>query len=137
MSNPNTATYFVSTADQRDDEYPDTPFLNAGMNLGRSNAPCISINSGDINPKEQDWPRIDASSAGTDTLQVSQQIGLAQSGINGVLAADKAVFAFVQATAEVLAGAQIAVSEGFALFNLSDKTLPDEGWMWGQGTDTG
>ena len=137
MANKNTATYFVSTAEQRDDEYPDTPFQNAGMNLGGSNAPGIGINSGDINPKASDWPRIDAGAAGTDTLQVSQQIGGAQSAINGILAADKAVFAFVQAPAEVAIDAQITTAEGFALFNRSDKVLPDEGWMWGQGVDTG
>ena len=138
MSNPNTATYFVDTAAQRDAEYTGTPFQSVGMNLGGSNAPGIGINSGDTMPKASDWPRIDHGvTTGTDTLQDSQIIGGTASAINGVLAADKAVFSFVEAPAEVLAGAQITTAEGFAVFNLSDKTLAIGEFMWGQGTDTG
>ena len=137
MSNPNTATYFVSTAEQRDAEYAGTPFLSAGLNLGGSCAPGIGINSGDTMPKAQDWPRIDAGAAGTDTLQVSQTIGGTPSAINGVLAVDKAVFAFVEAPAEVAIDGQITTAEGFALFNKSDKVLLIGEYMWGQGVDTG
>jgi hypothetical protein len=137
MAKLNTTTYFVDTAAQRDAEYPDTPFQNAGMNLGGSCAPGIGINSGDTMPKASDWARIDHGVAGLDALADSQIIGGTPSAINGILAVDKAVFAFVEAPAEVAIDAQITTAEGFALFNKSDKVLAAGEYMWGQGTDTG
>jgi hypothetical protein len=137
MAKLNTTTYFVDTAAQRDAEYAGTPFQNAGMNLGGSCAPGIGINSGDTMPKAQDWARIDHGVAGLDALADSQIIGGTPSAINGILAVDKAVFAFVEAPAEVAIDAQITTAEGFALFNKSDKVLAAGEYMWGQGTDTG
>ncbi len=136
-SSKNTTTYFVDTAAQRDAEYPGTPFQNVGMNLGGSCAPGLGINSGAKMPKASDWARIDHGVAGLDALADSQIIGGTVSAINGVLAANKAVFAFVEAPQETAPDAQITTAEGFALFNLSTQTLLIGEYMWGQGTDTG
>ena len=136
-SSKNTTTYFVDTAAQRDSEYTGTPFQSVGMNLGGSCAPGIGINSGDTMPKASDWARIDHGVAGLDELADSQIISGTASAINGVLAADKAVFSFVEAPQETAPDAQITTAEGFAIFNLSEKTLLIGEYMWGQGTDSG
>ena len=135
---PNLPTFFRDSALRaaRAVEVPNADFTD-GCNDAGSNAPGIGINSGDYDPKPSDWPRINMADP-SGSVAESQQIGEDKSGINltdGTAAV--LVTAFVQATGEVAPGGQVAVAAGFAVDNLTGKTVPANSWLWAVGVDTG
>lgn len=98
---------------------------SGGMNKGGSNAPGIGINTGNYDPKAEDWPRIE------DTApHESQHLGQTAEDINVVQGADvNDEVAFVQADGDTAADAVLDVATGAV--NKTGVTVPEDSWCWG------
>ena len=125
----NLATYYIDSTARtpRESETPNADWTG-GMNDGASNAPGVGVNTGDYDPKEQDWPR-----PVTEVLGESQIIGGTASGLFAIDATfgSNALVAFVQATADVAPDAVISNVAGFDMVNRTGKTIPNGSWAWG------
>lgn len=134
---PNVATYErnETAANTRKGEVPGADF-DGGGNLPGSCAPGIGINTGDYDPKVQDWSRV-ADTAGHE----SQHIGgvpLNTGGTTGYVlhtydviqsAGIENEVAFVE-TAGAVPPFGILDSATDAV-NMTGKTVPDDSWAWG------
>lgn len=122
----NLATYMLSNMLVRGTEVPDADWAG-GLNRGGSNAPGIGINTGNADPKEQDWPRI----ADTGDRQ-SQHIGVGGAGrvlrvVQGDDITDR--LAFVQADGPTNPGDPLDLTTGAV--NLTGKIVDQDAWVWG------
>lgn len=123
--NTNLPTYALDPAlvAARAAEVPDADFAG-GMNKGA----CLNglgINTGNYNPKDTDWPRIEDTAA-----HQTQHIGQALFDINVVEGADiNNEVAFVQADANTADGAVLDVATGAV--NKTGATVAAGDWAWG------
>ena len=113
-----------------------TPDFAGGMNRGGSNAPGVGINTGDYDPKSEDWPRIADTEART-----SQHIGgvpdtdgdTGTTGFAIQATEDNADLndnvAFVQAESETAPDAELDATTGAV--NKTGQTVPAGAWAWG------
>lgn len=164
---PNLPSFFIdpATVTARNAEFAGTPLTDndgggtyadpyLGMNRGGSNAPGIGINTGDFDPKLDDWTLLDQGQgdAGATPLartpQNSQHIGgeglggtLPSSGgsegltdvkpVNAVIAADfNDTMAFVQTAGEIAPGADLVAG----VVNRTGLTVPSGANAWGTTT---
>jgi len=119
----NLATYAIGTT--RAGEVTAADWAG-GMNKGASNAPSVGTNTGDYNPKEQDWPRIE------DTVaHQSGIIGAAAVDVNTVNGADvNNEVAFVAADASTAPDAVLDATTGAV--NRTGQTVPSGAYVWGE-----
>ena len=128
----NLVTYFVDSTEvaARSAEVPDADFTG-GMNRGGSCAPGLGINTGDYDPKEQDWNPPGGVPA---EVRESQQIGGALSGIlvlDPATVGDDELTQFVTALAPIAPDDIIETVAGFAMRNRTGKTIPSGSSAWG------
>ncbi len=121
IANPNLKTFFQGTVVSA--QFPNAD-LTGGVNKGGSNSPGIGINTGDYDPKAEDWSRH------ARDPQNGQNIG----GVAAVLTVDQGAdvndnVSFIQATAEVAPDAEFPTGTG--VFNKTGKTIPANSWAWG------
>ncbi len=116
---PNLKTYYLGTI--RDGEVTGADWAG-GVNLGGSNAPGIGVNTGDINPKESDWPYVEVDPGNSQALGEDAGPILVEQGadLNDQVA-------FVQATGAVAPDADIIVG----VANKTGKTMALGDWAWG------
>lgn len=120
----NLATYELNPTLVRSVEVPDADW-SGGVNKGGSNAPGLGINTGNYDPKAQDWPRI----ADTEA-HPSQHIGQAESPLLAIDGADiNDNVAFVQADAETAPDGELDAATG--AINKTGETVPASAWVWG------
>ena len=132
VANPNLKTFFQDTVltAARAAEVPNADFVDTnglGCNRAASNTPGIGINTGDYDPKESDWPRIDP------TWGIGQNIGT-DNGANNRLTLDQGAdqndqVVFVAADASTAPDAVLDVTTGAV--NRTGKTVPAASWAWG------
>lgn len=124
MATKNLPTYLQPIA--RGAEVPNASWTT-GLNSGGANAPGIGINTGNYNPKAQDWPRI------ADIVpHSSQSIGgpLKAIDVADYVAPDiNDNVAFVLTVAPVLADAELDATTGAV--NRTGATVPADAWCWG------
>jgi hypothetical protein len=128
--NPNIPTVFFDQGyiDGRAVEVPDANWLD-GLNLGGSCAGGLGINTGDFNPKNQDWWREDA-----PTEAFSGYIGIDSSPdnlITGLSDEDWKRVAFVQPSSDTLDGAVLTTYLAVNVVNQTGVTVPAGQWVWG------
>jgi hypothetical protein len=105
-------------------EAPAADF-DGGMNRGGSCTGGVGINTGDYDPKAQDWPRIADTAA-----RESQHIGTATSVINADQDPDfNDTVAFVQTIADIAPDGTLDITTGAV--NKTGKTVPTGSWAWG------
>lgn len=122
VTNPNYAGYLLdgTKVTARSAEVPNADWAG-GVNQAGSNACGIGINSGDYDPKPQDWPLIenDAESRHIGDTTVTRIIAVPD-GVNDE-------FEYVQASSDVAPDTEIQP----LLFNRTGKTVPNGSWVWG------
>jgi len=136
MAATNLATYELNetVATARSAEVPDASFSD-GVNRGGSNAPGVGINTGNFDPKAEDWPRIEDTAART-----SQHIGGVpdvdgDTGTNGfpiqvIQGADTDDnVAFVEA--EALTAPDAVLDAATGAVNKTGADVPAGSWVWG------
>lgn len=122
--NANLPTYELNPTLVRSAELPSADWAG-GLNAGGSNAPAIGLNTGNYDPKAQDWTRV-ADTAAKD----SQHIGQAGAPLQVVQGADiNDTVAFVQAEAETAPDAVLDATTGAV--NKTGLTVPEDGWVFG------
>lgn len=132
IANPNLKTFFQDSvltaaraAETTGADWDDTD--GNGCNRVASNSPGIGINTGDYDPKETDWPRIDP------TYGLGQNIGT-DNGVNNRITLDQGAdqndqVVFVAADAETAPDAVLdAVTTAV---NRTGKTVPAGAFAWG------
>lgn len=128
----NEASYFVNTGavSVRQVEVPNADWTG-GVNRGASCAPRIGVNTGDYDPKEQDWTRIEPPA---QTLLHSMSIGDNSTNVLFVIDptfGDDSFTGFQEADVDIAPDAAMPPIEGFALFNRTGKTIPAGSWAFG------
>ena len=126
----NETTYMIDSSllSVRTPEVPNADWTGGG-NHGASNAPGLGINTGNYDPKLQDWPRPAA-----EAIQDSQVIGGVPSGLFAIDATfgANALVAFVETGgAPVAADAVIKDVGGFDIVNRTGDEIPANTWVWG------
>lgn len=97
-----------------------------GLNKGGSNAPAIGVNTGNVNPKEQDWPRVADTSA-----RQSGVMGEGDTDINTVNGADvNNTVAFIEADSNAAADAVMDVATGAV--NRTGAAVATGDFVWGE-----
>lgn len=120
----NLPTYELDAGSIRAGEVPAADWAD-GMNKGGSNAPGIGINTGDYDPKPEDWRRT-ADTAAHD----SQHIGIAPAPLQVVQGADiNDNVAFVEADADTAPDAVADAATGAV--NKTGVTVPSGSYLWG------
>ena len=120
----NLPTFFKST--DRSGEVALADWTD-GLNRGGSCANGIGINTGDFDPKESDWARIEDTAA-----QKSMLIGDAAATLPIEVDQNPDFndnVAFVQADGETAPDAVLDVATGAV--NKTGKTVPANSWAWG------
>lgn len=120
----NLPTYLIPIT--RDAEVPNADWAGGG-NFAGSCAPGVGVNTGNYDPKADDWPRVADTAA-----RNSQSIGGPLKALN---AADYAgsdlndTVAFVQTAGAVADGAVLDITTGAV--NRTGQTVPASSWAWG------
>lgn len=111
-------------------EVTDADFVG-GMNKGASCAPGLGINTGDINPKTQDWATPIGVPAAHQTSQSIGQTATSMFTLDPATAGDDELLAFVTATGAVVPGGTIETVNALAVVNRSDSTMQSGDSAWG------
>lgn len=127
MAIQNQPTYFVdsSLVSSREVELPNADW-QGGVNTGASCAPVIGANTGDYDPKAQDWPRENP------RIQNSQVISGIPSGVFTIDATfgDNALAVWCQSQINAQPNDQINVISGFDVYNRTGAFVPIDSWLW-------
>ena len=106
----------------REAEVPLADF-DGGMNKGGSNAPGIGVNTGNYDPKAQDWPRIEDTEPHN-----SQHIGQDPDSLY-VDTGPLDQVAFVQAEGDTDPDDPLDTTTG--ALNKTGAVVPEDAWCWG------
>lgn len=133
MPNANLPTYALNAVAvaARAAEVPDADF-SGGMNFGAC-ANGVGINTGNYDPKDTDWPRIEDTAAhetqhiGGNGLGDGSTDGFVIQVVDGADINDNV--AFVQADASTAPDAVLDAATGAV--NKTGETVPAGSWAWG------